>query len=61
MAVIGPIMFVNHLPNQVWLTGASNGPIVFLMAFGMARCAHSHLANEKQPKMVNEKGTLIFH
>ena len=40
-------MGVNHWPNQVLLAGASKGPIVFSLTFGMAWCANSHWANGK--------------
>ena len=47
-------MAVNHLPNQVLFAGDSKGPIIFSLAFGMAWCANSHWANEKQLHWPNE-------
>ena len=45
--MIWPTMAVNYWPNQVLLTGASERPMTFSLAFGMmARCANSHLPNE---------------
>ena len=43
--MIGPMMAINHWPNQVLVNGASKGPMMFLLVFGMA---NSHWANGKR-------------
>ena len=38
------MMAVNHWPNQSVLAGASEGPMMFSLVFGMTWCVHSHWA-----------------